>query len=111
MSTTRKLRLGLLPRTETTKLSITCPARLKADLDRYPELRTSSFMAKHWTRQHRCRIYWRRLWQGTGSSGGIKRMGYLRGNYRNTKLKIPVSFFIYALFLEEIQLILLDSSM
>ncbi len=35
MSTTRKLRLGPLPKTETVKLTFACPASLKADLDRY----------------------------------------------------------------------------
>lgn len=36
--TTRKLRLGPLPKTESTKLTFACPARLKADLDRYAAL-------------------------------------------------------------------------
>ena len=35
MSTTRKLRLGPLPKTENVKLTFVCPASLKADLDRY----------------------------------------------------------------------------
>ena len=35
MSTTRKLRLGPLPKTESIKLSFACSAGLKADLDRY----------------------------------------------------------------------------
>ncbi|WP_220814389.1 DUF2274 domain-containing protein [Pseudomonas paralcaligenes] len=35
MSTIRKLRLGPLPKTETVKLTFTCPVSLKADLDRY----------------------------------------------------------------------------
>ena len=35
MSTTRKLRLGPLPKTESIKLTFACPARLKVDLDRY----------------------------------------------------------------------------
>jgi len=34
MSTTRKLRLGPLPKTESIKLTFACPASLKADLDR-----------------------------------------------------------------------------
>ncbi|ERP91375.1 hypothetical protein Q666_11850 [Marinobacter sp. ES-1] len=38
MTTTRKLRLGPLPRTETTKLTFACPASLKADLERYAAL-------------------------------------------------------------------------
>jgi len=33
--TTRKLRLGPLPKTESTKLTFVCPASLKADLDHY----------------------------------------------------------------------------
>jgi len=33
--TTRKLRLGPLPKTESTKLTFTCPVSLKANLDRY----------------------------------------------------------------------------
>ncbi|BAQ38065.1 DUF2274 domain-containing protein [Pseudomonas aeruginosa] len=36
--TTRKLRLGPLPKTESTKLTFACPASLKADLDRYAAL-------------------------------------------------------------------------
>lgn len=35
MSTTKKLRLGPLPKTESIKLTFACPATLKADLDRY----------------------------------------------------------------------------
>ncbi|CAB5154663.1 hypothetical protein IST4116A_05128 [Burkholderia cenocepacia] len=38
MSTSRKLRLGPLPKTESVKLMFACPATLKADLDRYAEL-------------------------------------------------------------------------
>ena len=38
MSTTRKLRLGPLPKTETVKLTFACAASLKADLDRYAAL-------------------------------------------------------------------------
>jgi len=37
MSTT-KLRLGPLPKTESLKLTFTCPASLKADLERYAAL-------------------------------------------------------------------------
>jgi len=36
--TTRKLRLGPLRKTESTKLTLTCPASLNADLDRYAAL-------------------------------------------------------------------------
>ena len=35
MSTTRKLRLGSLPKTEIVKVTFTCPASLKAELERY----------------------------------------------------------------------------
>lgn len=35
MTTSRKLRLGPLPKTETVKLTFTCPVSLKTDLDRY----------------------------------------------------------------------------
>lgn len=38
MSTTRKLRLGPLPKTASIKLTFACPASLKADLDRYAVL-------------------------------------------------------------------------
>ena len=38
MSTTRKLRLGPLPKTESVKLTFACPVTLKADLDRYAML-------------------------------------------------------------------------
>jgi len=38
MSSTRKLRLGPLPRTESIKLTFVCPASLKANLDRYAAL-------------------------------------------------------------------------
>lgn len=43
MSTTRKLRLGPLPRTESTKLTFACPASLKADLDRYAALYAQAY--------------------------------------------------------------------
>ena len=35
MNTSRKLRLGPLPKLESTKLTFTCPASLKANLDLY----------------------------------------------------------------------------
>lgn len=38
MSTTKNLRLGPLPKTESTKLTFICPTSLKADLDRYAAL-------------------------------------------------------------------------
>ena len=43
MSTTNKLRLGPLPRTETQKLSITCSAKLKVELDRYAALHSQTY--------------------------------------------------------------------
>lgn len=43
MTTTRKLRLGPLPRTETTKLTFACPASLKADLERYAALHAQTY--------------------------------------------------------------------
>jgi len=43
MNTTRKLRLGPLPKTESIKLTFTCPASLKADLDRYAALHAQTY--------------------------------------------------------------------
>lgn len=43
MSTTRKLRLGPLPKTESMKLTFACPATLKADLDRYAALHAQTY--------------------------------------------------------------------
>lgn len=43
MSTTRKLRLGPLPRTESLKLTFTCTASLKAELDRYAALHAQTY--------------------------------------------------------------------
>ncbi len=41
--TTRKLRLGPLPKTESTKLTFSCPASLKADLDHYAALHAQAY--------------------------------------------------------------------
>ncbi|HBN9808210.1 TPA: DUF2274 domain-containing protein [Pseudomonas aeruginosa] len=41
--TTRKLRLGPLPKTESTKLTFACPASLKADLDAYAVLHAQAY--------------------------------------------------------------------
>lgn len=41
--TTRKLRLGPLPKTESTKLTFACPAGLKDDLDRYAALHAQTY--------------------------------------------------------------------
>lgn len=43
MSTTRKLRLGPLPKTESVKLTFTCPSSLKTDLDRYAALHAQTY--------------------------------------------------------------------
>ncbi|WP_249977387.1 DUF2274 domain-containing protein [Vreelandella olivaria] len=43
MNTTRKLRLGPLPKTEVIKLTFACPAGLKADLDRYAALHAQTY--------------------------------------------------------------------
>lgn len=45
MSTTKKLRLGPLPKTESTKLTFACPVWLKADLDRYAALHAQTYGA------------------------------------------------------------------
>jgi len=41
--TTRKLRLGPLPRTASVKLTFTCPASLKTNLDRYAALHAQTY--------------------------------------------------------------------
>ncbi|MCU7977355.1 MULTISPECIES: DUF2274 domain-containing protein [Gammaproteobacteria] len=38
-----KLRLGPLPKTESTKLTFACPASLKADLDHYAALHAQAY--------------------------------------------------------------------
>lgn len=43
MSSTRKLRLGPLPKTESVKLTFACSASLKADLDRYAALHAQAY--------------------------------------------------------------------
>lgn len=43
MSTSKKLRLGPLPDTQTTKLTFVCPANLKVDLDRYAALHAQAY--------------------------------------------------------------------
>jgi hypothetical protein len=43
MSTTKKLRLGPLPKLESTKMTFACPATLKADLDRYAALHAQAY--------------------------------------------------------------------
>ncbi|WP_027483906.1 DUF2274 domain-containing protein [Rhodanobacter sp. OR87] len=43
MSTTRKLRLGPLPKMESIKLTFACPVALKADLDRYAALHAQAY--------------------------------------------------------------------
>lgn len=47
MSTqTKKLRLGPLPKAESTKLTFACPASLKADLERYAALHAQTYGEK-----------------------------------------------------------------
>ena len=43
MSMTRKLRLGPLPSNSSTKLTLTCPTSLKADLDQYATLHAQTY--------------------------------------------------------------------
>lgn len=43
MSTTKKLRLGPLPSNTSVKLTFTCPASLKSDLDRYAALHAQTY--------------------------------------------------------------------
>lgn len=43
MTATKKLRLGPLPRLESTKLTFACPASLKQDLDRYAALHAQTY--------------------------------------------------------------------
>lgn len=43
MSTARKLRLGPLPKIESVKLTFSCPASLKADLDRYAAVHAQTY--------------------------------------------------------------------
>ena len=43
MNTTKKLRLGPLPKTESVKLPFACPACLKADLDHYAAQHTQAY--------------------------------------------------------------------
>lgn len=43
MSTTRKLRLGPLPKTESIKLIFACPVGLKVNLDRYAALHAQTY--------------------------------------------------------------------
>ena len=43
MNTSKKLRLGPLPKTESTKLTFSCPTSLKAELDRYAALHAQTY--------------------------------------------------------------------
>lgn len=43
MSTSRKLRLGPLPKTESVKLTFSCSATLKTELDRYAALHAQTY--------------------------------------------------------------------
>jgi len=43
MTTTRKLRLGPLPKTESVKVTFACPIALKAELDRYAAMHGQTY--------------------------------------------------------------------
>lgn len=43
MNTTKKMRLGPLPKTASTKLTFSCPTSLKAELDRYAVLHAQTY--------------------------------------------------------------------
>jgi hypothetical protein len=43
MSAGKKLRLGPLPKLESTRLTFVCPASLKADLDRYAAVHAQTY--------------------------------------------------------------------
>lgn len=43
MNTTRKLRLGPLPKTESVKVTFACPIALRAELDRYAALHGQTY--------------------------------------------------------------------
>lgn len=43
MNTSKKLRLGPLPKTESTKITFSCPTSLKAELDRYAALHAQTY--------------------------------------------------------------------
>lgn len=43
MNSSKKLRLGPLPKTESTKLTFSCPTSLKAELDRYAALHAQTY--------------------------------------------------------------------
>lgn len=43
MNTTRKLRLGPLPKTESVKVTFACPLALKSELDRYAALHGQTY--------------------------------------------------------------------
>ncbi|WP_184709971.1 DUF2274 domain-containing protein [Comamonas odontotermitis] len=43
MNTAKKLRLGPLPKLESTELTFACPVSLKADLDRYATLHAQAY--------------------------------------------------------------------
>ncbi|WP_434060387.1 DUF2274 domain-containing protein [Pectobacterium aroidearum] len=66
--TTRKLRLGPLPKMESTKLTFACPTGLKADIDRYAALYAQTYgeavdaatLIPHMLEPS---------WQGSGGSG------------------------------------------
>lgn len=79
MDAPKKLRLGPLPKTESVKLTFACPARLKADLDRYAALHAQAYgetvdaMTPH--PAHAGGVHGRGPWiqKATSRSGGITR--------------------------------------
>ena len=64
MSTTKKLRLGPLPKTESVKMTFPCPASLKADLDRYAALHSQTY-GEAVDAVTLIPICWRRSWRGS----------------------------------------------
>lgn len=98
MSITRKLRLGPLPKTETVKVAFTCPASLRADLDRYAALHgqlygepvdavtliphmLEAFMARDRGFKHAGPTTkgWSDLFNSNGRPFGMKRKGSIHG--------------------------------
>ena len=81
--TTRKLRLGPLPKTESTKLTFACPASLKADLDRYATLHAQTGRCHGANSAHARSLHGRRSGIQEGRRG--------QGRAAEAKLMMPVS--------------------
>lgn len=73
MSTTRKLGLGPLPKTESDKLTFACPVALKADLDRYAALHGRTY-DEEVDAATRIPICLRRSWPAIGDSSRAGRV-------------------------------------